>query len=406
MIEKKYIKKIIEESKTGYKYENLKKTLTKSREELLLEIEKSNLRGRGGAGFPTALKWGFVKDKEDVILICNGDEGEPGTFKDRYILEEGVSVFLEGALISAYILNANEIYIYIRGEYKKAISNLKEEISNIKEILNLIEKKAKNKVEIKIIKGAGAYVCGDETSLINSIEGKRPISRIKPPYPAQKGLNGKPTIVNNIETLTNIPLIIRDGGDNYSKLGIKKSSGTKLICISGKVNNPGVYEVEFGSGTIREIIEDLSGGIKDGKSLKFIIPGGVSTPILLPNEINISFDYESIKNAGSALGSGALIVADDTISVLDVAKNSSDFYKHETCGTCFPCKEGNRQVDFLLQKIINGTGKEKHLDMISEISETTKLCARCGLGQTAGDLVVSTISKFREEYLRNIKADN
>ncbi len=396
MKERKYIKELLENSE-NYEYKNFKKALSKKRGELLEEIKKSNLRGRGGAGFPTAKKWEFVENKENVVLICNGDEGEPGTFKDRYILENGISIFLEGVLISSYILNAKDIYIYIRGEYIEAIEKLEKEIIRANEIFKMYEKKIEDSINIKIVKGAGAYVCGDETSLINSIEGKRPISRIKPPYPAEKGLNEKPTIVNNIETLTNIPLIIRDGGEEYSKIGSNKSKGTKLISISGKVNNPGVYEVEFGSGTLKEVIFDLAGGIRDDKKLKFVIPGGISTKILKKNEIDISFDYESLEKAGSSIGSGAIIVGDESVDILGVAKNASDFYKSETCGTCFPCKEGNRQVDYLLQKIIDGKGKEEYLKLISEVSKVTRLTARCGLGQTAGTLVTSIIEKFGDE---------
>lgn len=399
MKEKFYLKSILSKYEYDYDYPLFKKALNASRTEVLNEIKKSKLRGRGGAGFPTYKKLEYVFNEENVHFIVNADEGEPGTFKDRFIIEKNPNHLLEGLLILAYVVEAKNLYIYIRGEYKEAISLLKKSIEHLKDIKDNFN----YSFDISLVKGAGAYVCGDETSLINSIEGNRPNSRIKPPYPTEEGLYGYPTVLNNVETIANIPLIIRDGGETYAKIGTSESTGTKLVCLSGCVEKPGVYEIEFGSISMRQLIFDLGEGIKDGNNFSFVIPGGISTCVLTDVELDVRLDYESLKAIGTSFGSGAVIVGDDQVDVVAVARNVSDFFMNETCGMCYPCKEGNRQIHHLLSKIDKGTGKLEYIDLIREISNTTSLTARCGLGQSAGNFITCASEKFRDQFLSKIE---
>lgn len=400
MSERRYLKELVEaDLAAGWDYKFLKQAISAGRDEAQAEVEASKLIGRGGAAFPTPLKWSFTED-EEVILICNADEGEPGTFKDRYIMENNPYLLIEGILISAFILRAQQAFIYIRGEYRKSIKKVRQALEESQEVLDLCRENINEDFKLRVIEGAGAYICGDETSLINSIEGVRPASRIKPPYPAQEGLFGHPTIVNNVETLTNLPFIIRDGGEKYAEMGVENSRGTKLIAISGKVNQPGIYEIEMGQVTMNELIYDLAGGIERGNELKFVIPGGVSTQILTEDELDLPLDYPSLYEQGSSLGSGAVIVADETVDVVEVAQEAADFFKDETCGTCFPCREGNRQIHYLLEKIVNGEGERRYFELIKKISNATSKSARCGLGETAGNLVVSSMEKLKGEYLQ------
>ena len=398
MKECRYMKEIIQKGSLEWPYRFFHKGMEMGRERCFVELEKSELVGRGGAAFSTFKKWRSTWDSEHVVLICNADEGEPGTFKDRYIMENNPAFLLESMLLSAFIVDASELYIYIRGEYTQAISLMKMEIDRAKAEFDAFQEKTGVELHVEVIAGQGAYVCGDETSLINSIEGVRPNSRIKPPYPTQKGLFDNPTIVNNVETLCNLSLIIRDGGTFYSSLGVDGSRGTKLISLSGKIKNPGVYEVEMGKVSLREIIEELGGGIKEECELKFVIPGGISTQLFVEDEIDVMVDYCSLKHAGSALGSGAIIVADDSVNAVEMAMNAADFFSKETCGICFPCKEGNRQIHSMLSKIYAFEGKREYLKLIREISETTSLAARCGLGQSAGNLLVSAIEKIPGDF--------
>jgi NADH-quinone oxidoreductase subunit F len=401
MLERKYLKKIIEDGPSG-EFCSLYKALEYGREKCLDELEKSGLVGRGGAGFSTAAKWKFAWDNPGVVLICNCDEGEPGSFKDRYILENGSFLLLEGLLISAFMLNSSEVYIYIRDEYKDALEAFHKCLDDNLDLIVWYCEQINPDFELKVVKGGGAYVCGDETSLINSLEGKRPHSRIKPPFPAEKGLRGLPTIVNNVETLSNLPLIIRDGGEKFSSMGVEGSRGSKLICLSGKVNNPGLYEIEMGKITLEEIICDIGGGCS-GKNLKFVIPGGTSTAVLGARELNIAFDYDSLRKVGTSLGTGAVIVADESVDALDTACNAADFFISETCGICFPCKEGNRQIDHLLKLIKSGKGQERYLELIQDVASTAANSARCGLGQSCGNMVSSLINKFRADFLNQIR---
>ncbi|MBU8902375.1 MAG: SLBB domain-containing protein [Victivallales bacterium] len=397
MPEHKYLKKFIEASPSG-DFANLRKAVEYGRDKCLNELEISGLVGRGGAGFSTAAKWKFAWNSPDVVLICNGDEGEPGSFKDRYILENGAFLLLEGLLISAFMLNSSEVYLYIRDEYKDALEAFHKCLDDNLDLIVWYCEQVNPGFELKVVCGGGAYVCGDETSLINSLEGKRPHSRIKPPYPAEKGLRGLPTIVNNVETLSNLPLIIRDGGEKFSSMGVEGSRGSKLICLSGNVEKPGLYEIEMGKITLEEIIYTLGGGCPNGK-LKFVIPGGTSTAVLAPDGLKIAVDYGSLRKAGTSLGTGAVIVADESVDALDAACNAADFFMSETCGICFPCKEGNRQIDHLLNLIRQGKGQESYLKLIQDVALTASCAARCGLGQSCGNMVTSLIDKFRTDFV-------
>jgi NADH-quinone oxidoreductase subunit F len=403
MLERPYIKEFIGCGPYP-KFYNLRKAVKIGRDACFEELEKSQLVGRGGAGFLTARKWNFSRNKEDVVLICNGDEGEPGTFKDRYIMENGMFMLLEGMAISAFMLKASDVFIYIRGEYLGSIEMFKRCLEYYKSELDWYRNEIDPNLNILVVVGGGAYVCGDETSLINSIEGRRPNSRIKPPYPSEKGLWGRPTIVNNVETLSNLPLIIRDGGEGFASLGVENSRGTKLICLSGKVRKPEVYEIEMGKISFEEIVNGLGCGTRDGK-VKFVIPGGISTQIVAENELQVKADYASLNALGTSFGSGAIIVADTNVDAVEVACNAADFFMKETCGICFPCKEGNRQIHYLLEQIRAGKGKKEYLELIKDVGRTACLAARCGLGQACGNLISSLIDKFPEDFLRRISND-
>ncbi|MBM7556208.1 complex I 51 kDa subunit family protein [Halanaerobacter jeridensis] len=388
-----------------YDFTAFKQVLNTPAENIISDIKTADLKGRGGAGFPAGVKWELARKEKSAekYVVCNADEGEPGTFKDRYLLENSPWQVLEGILISAYVIGAEKGYIYIRGEYVKPIK-----------IFNKIIEKAEKKgllgenilgsefdFELELIRGAGAYICGDETSLLNSIEGQRPRSRIKPPYPIQSGLYGKPTLVNNVETLAAAVEIINQGVETYTALGTAESNGTKLISLSGEVNEPGVYEIEFGSLTIREIVEQLGKGIRNNGQLKFVVPGGVSTSILPQEKLDIPYSYEDIKAAGSNTGSGAMIVVSEENDLIDLMLNVAEFFMSETCGTCFPCREGIRQVCYLLENAKErGYLTQRDFELITDLSQTTYLAARCGLGQSSLNFVTSVLEHYRDELLQ------
>lgn len=388
----------------NYDFSALKKALNMEQEDIINAIKSSGLKGRGGAGFPTGLKWQLAYDEnsQEKFIICNGDEGEPGTFKDRYLMEERSLKVLEGIIIGAYAIGASKGYIYIRGEYSDSIEIFSRVIEKAESsgILGKNIFESDFNFNLELVKGAGAYVCGDETSLINSIEGKRGRSRIKPPYPIEKGLFGKPTVVNNVETLTATAEIINRGSDFYFSMGTEQSKGTKLICLSGDINEPGVYEVEFGQISLAEIISEFGKGIKNNKKLKFVIPGGISTSILTKDQLNISYTYEDIKEVGSTLGSGAIIVVAEGHDLIDLMLNVSRFFMNETCGTCFPCREGNRQIYHILEKNAgNGGFTGQEIELVKDIGKTIKLAARCGLGQTSLNFISSVLDKYKEELM-------
>ena len=388
----------------NYDFDGLKNALAEDRKDTIQTIKESNLKGRGGAGFPTGVKWELAYDEEaeKKYMICNADEGEPGTFKDRYLLEYAPFKVLEGLIIGAYATGANKGYIYIRGEYAKPIDIFQSAIDQARQnnLLgdNILD--SSFNFELDLIKGAGAYVCGDETSLLNSIEGKRGRSRIKPPYPVQEGLFGFPTTVNNVETLVNAAEILNRGSKEYKQLGTEESRGTKLVSLSGDINQPGVYEVEFGSRTVREIINDLGGGIKQDRDIKFVIPGGVSTSILTPDELDIPYTYEDLNQAGTNLGSGAMVVVSKAHKTTALLANVAEFYMNETCGTCFPCREGNRQIYHMITTAREQGGfTRRNLEIITDVGNTIKLAARCGLGQSSLNFVRSVVDSFSEELL-------
>ncbi|MCK4258222.1 MAG: SLBB domain-containing protein [Halanaerobiales bacterium] len=402
MAETLFLKSKVTADITHYDFPILRKVLQMDKEDVIAEVKTSGLKGRGGAGFPTGLKWELALKEpgDEKYIICNADEGEPGTFKDRFLLENTPLQVLEGIIIAGYAIGAKKGYIYIRGEYAKAINIFMDAIHLAKEENILGEKilGSNFNFDIQLVKGGGAYVCGDETSLINSIEGKRGISRMTPPYPIQKGLFDKPSVVNNVETLTAAAEILSKGGNKYASMGTEKSKGTKLVCLSGDVKEPGVYEVEFGKMTLREIIDEFGKGV-NGK-LKFIIPGGVSTAILAEEQLDIPYTYEDIAENGSGLGSGAIIVVSEGHELLDLLINVSIFFMDETCGTCFPCREGNKQVYHMLKDAAKKGGfTAEEIQLIKDLGKNMYLVARCGLGQTSLCFICSILEKYEEELL-------
>jgi NADH:ubiquinone oxidoreductase subunit F (NADH-binding) len=348
-------------------YIGLKKALEKTPAELVEDVKKSFLRGRGGAGFPTGFKWAFLpKEKtKPFYLVCNADEGEPGSFKDCVIMEHDPLLLIEGMTIAGYAIRADMGFIYIRGEFKWIAEILEQAIANAKKA-NYLGKNILNKgfdFDIVVMRGAGAYVCGEETGLIESLEGKRGEPRIRPPYPASVGLYGCPTIVNNVETLACLPFIAKQGAGTFKLMGTFQASGTKLYGISGHVNKPGVYEFPMGTN-LKDMIQYAAGGVRNGKNLKAVIPGGLSALILKADEIDIAMDYDSCIKANTMLGSGGIIVMDEDTSIPDVAMNTINFFVHESCGQCTPCREGLKKIQQILKTLIDGKGKKQDIDTI------------------------------------------
>ncbi len=389
-------------------YSALKKVLTEWKpEEVIEEVKKSNLRGRGGAAFPTGLKWSFMpKGNEKVkYLCCNGDESEPGSFKDREIFEKNPHQFIEGSLIAAYAMGIKAIYIYIRGEYWKWINIMEECVADAYEKGYIGEKifDSTFSTEMYIHKGAGAYICGEESSLMNSLEGKRGYPRVKPPFPAAVGVWGCPTTVNNIETLANIPEIINKGSEWFSKIGEPKHPGTLLYNVSGHVNKPGVYELPTGY-PLMDLINDYCGGMKNDKDLKMVIPGGSSMPPLTKEEsLNMKMDAESLKAVGSAIGTAGIIVMDEDTDVVNVLRRITKFYYHESCGQCTPCREGCGWMLKVLDRIMEGNGRNSDLDLLISIAENIEGNTICALGDAAAWPVKWTVRKFRKDFEAKIK---
>ena len=373
-------------------------------------IESSGLRGRGGGGFPTGRKWKFAQGaaSSQRYLICNADEGDPGAFMDRAVIEGDPHRLLEGMALAAYAIGASKAYVYIRAEYPLAIKRLVKAIADAKEFgllgRNILD--SGFDLELVIKKGAGAFVCGEETALINSIEGKRGMPRPRPPFPAISGLFGHPTIINNVETLANVAGIVDNGPEWFGSVGVPTSKGTKVFALSGKVERTGLIEVAMGT-TIREIVFDIGGGIPDGKAYKAVQIGGPSGGCIPTEHLDIEVDYESLKTIGAMMGSGGLVVMDEDICMVDVAKFFIDFIQRESCGKCIPCREGTRRMLEILQRITSGYGAEKDNDALQRfkgimhlqrLSEAIKDTSLCGLGQTAPNPVLSTLRYFREEY--------
>jgi len=377
-----------------------------SREDIIKTIKESGLRGRGGAGFPTGIKWeGAAKEvNSEKYIVCNADEGDPGAFMDRSILEGDPNTILEAMAIAGYATGANHGYIYIRAEYPLAIHRLSIAIKQAEEIgllgTNILGSEFSFSIDIKY--GAGAFVCGEETALLNSIEGKRGEPTSKPPFPAQKGLFGKPTVINNVETLANVCQIILKGPDWFSSIGTEKSKGTKVFALAGKVNNVGLVEVPMGT-TLREIIYDIGGGIKDGKEFLAVQTGGPSGGCLTKAELDVPIDYESLMASGSMMGSGGMIIMDEDNCMVDIAKFYMEFCVEESCGKCTPCRIGNVRMLEILERITKGEGVMEDIDNLLELGETIKDTALCGLGQTSPNPILSTIKNFHDEYVEHIK---
>ncbi len=380
----------------------LKKALKKDPKEVIEEVKNSGLRGRGGAGFPTGVKWGFVpRDTgKPVYLICNADESEPGTFKDRVIMERDPFLMIEGMIIAAYALGSSLSFIYVRGEYSypyiKTLEAIKEAYSKGMLGKNILGSNFSH--EMVLHRGAGAYICGEETGLINSLEGKKGQPRIKPPFPAVKGLYGCPTCVNNVETLAVLPFIFSEGWEAYAALGTEKSKGTKLISASGHINKPGVYEIELGY-PLKEFLEVECGGVWKGRKLKAVIPGGSSVPVLRADEIEkVNLDYESLRDAGTMLGSGGFIVLDETADMVEVARNLAHFYAHESCGQCTPCREGGHWVEKVFTRISKGRGVPGDMELVDSMCSQIAGHTICPFGDALVTPAQSLMKKFPEEF--------
>lgn len=382
-------------------YEATAKALTTmSPQEVIAEIKASGLTGRGGAGFPTGLKWDFTAkaDGDQKYIICNADEGEPGNFKDRLIMEGDPHQIIEGMIIAAYAVGAQKGYIYIRGEYQQSVANTERALDVAREmgLLGSDIMGSGLSFDIEVFKGAGAYICGEETALLASLEGQRGESRMKPPFPPTHGLFGMPTVINNVETLANVPHIIVNGADWYGNIGTQKSKGTKIFSPCGDVQYPGVYEVPFGS-TLREVIFGMAGGIKSGKKFKAVLMGGPSGVLVGEEALDRSLCSEDLNP-----GAGALIVLDETKCVVDLIKNCAQFFAHESCGQCTPCREGTKRMVEFFNWWTAGAGSEQDLKLLDQLATTMALTSKCGLGQFAGVAFKSSIPLFEEEYLAHL----
>ncbi|MGB2764859.1 MAG: NADH-quinone oxidoreductase subunit NuoF [Candidatus Aminicenantaceae bacterium] len=375
-------------------------------EEVIDEIKASGLRGRGGAGFPTGKKWEICRkeNSEKKYIICNADEGDPGAYMDRSLLEGNPCCVIEGMIIGAYAIGASQGFIYVRMEYPLAVKNVTLAIEQAKK-LGLLGKSilgSEFQFDIHIFKGAGAFVSGEETSLMASIEGRRAFPRQRPPFPAQEGLWGKPTNINNVETWANVPLIINKGAEWYSQIGTKKSKGTKIFSLVGKINNTGLVEVPMGI-KLKEIIYDIGGGIKDNKKFKAVQTGGPSGGCIPADKLDLPIDFDTLTKAGSMMGSGGMIVVDEDTCMVDIARYFLEFSQEESCGKCVPCRVGTKQLVEILTHITRGEGVEEDIKKLKDLAKSVKEGSLCGLGQTAPNPVLTTIRYFRDEYEAHIK---
>jgi NADH-quinone oxidoreductase subunit F len=386
-------------------YAGLKQALEKKPEEIIEMVKASGLRGRGGAGFPTGLKWQFVdKKSEPRYIACNADESEPGTFKDHLLIERNPHLLIEGCVIGCYAIGARVAYIYIRGEFLHVQHVLEGAIAEARE-RGFVGRNILGSgfdCEVYVHRGAGAYEAGEETALLESLEGKRAQPRNKPPFPAVVGLYGKPTAVNNVETLCNVPLIVTNGPEWYANLGPEKNGGPKLYCVSGHVRRPGVFEASM-RVTLRELINDYAGGVREGRRLKAVIPGGSSVPILLPDQLDTQASFDAIQQAGSLLGSAAIVVLDDTTCMVWLAENLLHFYRHESCGKCTPCREGTDWLFKILQRIERGEGQMRDLELLSSVAGNIAGKTLCAFGDAAATPVITTLKHFRHEYEAHIR---
>jgi NADH-quinone oxidoreductase subunit F len=387
-------------------YSALRKALKEmSPDQVTDTVKASGLRGRGGAGFPTGVKWSFLpKGVLPRYLVVNADESEPGTFKDRQIMEHNPHQLLEGIALAAYAIQCTHAFIYIRGEFPYAAALLERAIGEATG-RNLLGDKMLGgdfSLQITVHRGAGAYICGEETALLESLEGKLGMPRVKPPFPASVGLYGKPTVINNVETLANVPAIVDRGVDWYKKIGTEKSPGPKVFCLSGHVNRPGNYEAPFGSLTFRDLIFDLGGGVRGGKKVKAILPAGASAPMLTEQHLDVKLDFESVQAAGSMLGSASVIVLDEDTCVVWATQKMTHFFRHESCGKCTPCREGTYWLDKVLERLDAGDGSLADIDLLANVASQIVGRTLCPLGDFATSPTVGSIKWFREEYERHV----
>ena len=395
----------IEEAFGNGAFKGLMRALKMSQQEVVDEVLKSGLRGRGGAGFPTGRKWQFAlnQNSAEKYVICNGDEGDPGAFMDRSILEGNPVGVIEGMMIAGYAIGAHDGYFYVRAEYPIAVARLRKAIEDLEKVGllgdNIFGSGFSFRCHIRL--GAGAFVCGEETALLNSIEGKRGMPRPRPPFPAVKGLWGKPSIINNVETLADVSWILREGADKFASIGTQGSKGTKVFALGGKVNNVGLVEVPMGT-TLRELIFDIGGGIPNGKKFKAIQTGGPSGGCLTEKDLDVEIDFDTLVARGSMMGSGGAIVTDEDNCMVDVAKFYMEFICDESCGKCSPCRIGTKRLLEILTKITKGFGTPADLEDLQELAEATKSNSLCALGQTAANPVLSTMKNFPEEYKAHV----
>ena len=388
-------------------YSALKKAFGMGPDDVVEIVKASGLRGRGGAGFPTGVKWSFMPKEptKPHYLLCNADESEPGTFKDRELIRWNPHQLIEGCLIGAYAIRAKHVYIYCRGEFFEANQVLARAVADAyakgycgKDILG-----SGNDIDVTVHQGAGAYICGEETGLMNSLEGRRGQPRIKPPFPAAVGAFGMPSTINNVETLSAVPHIVTNGGEWYRQWGTEKSPGTKLFCVSGHVQKPGNYELPLGFPLV-ELIEDVCGGMREGNKLKAVIPGGSSVPILNAEEVSrCNLDYEGCVAVGTMLGCASVIVMDETTNIVKQVRRMVDFYAHESCGQCTPCREGSAWTAQILRRIEDGKGREEDLDTLMEMTQQMVGTTICVLSDSVAAPVQSSIKKFRDDYLALIE---
>jgi NADH-quinone oxidoreductase subunit F len=386
-------------------YESLRRALSLSRDEVLDELNASGLRGRGGAGFQMGKKASFLpKGTMDKYLVCNADESEPGAFKDRELMQKNPHQLIEGMVIGALAAGANRAFIYIRGEYQLQGDILEAAIAEAEAAGFLGERilGSEHSLSLVLHRGAGAYICGEETALLDSLEGKRGNPRLKPPFPANQGLYQGPTLINNVETLSTVPHVIAMGGAQYAKLGVGTSTGTKVVSVSGSVQRPGNYEVDLGIPS-REIVYGLAGGPPEGREIKLWFPGGSSSPVLTPEDLDLPYDFDSMAKAGSMLGSGSIIVVDDSVPIMAVAKKVAKFYAHESCGKCSPCREGTNWTVKMLERMDAGEATPMDIEILAGIQDQIIGNCLCVLGDSMAMPISSMVKKFRGEFEAHIE---
>jgi NADH-quinone oxidoreductase subunit F len=387
-------------------YSALRKALAMSSADVLSELEASGLRGRGGAGFQMGKKVSFLpQGSMDKYLVCNADESEPGTFKDRELMQKTPHMLIEGIVIASYAAGADRSFIYIRGEYVLQADMLDAALAEAREAGYIGERilGSEHSLSLVVHRGAGAYICGEETGLLDSLEGKRGNPRLKPPFPANRGLYQGPTLINNVETLSTVPAITLMGGKEYAEIGVQTSTGTKLVSVSGHVRRPGNYEIELGVPS-REIVCGLAGGPPPGREIKCWFPGGSSAPVLTADDLDVPYDFDSLAKAGSMLGSGAIIVVDDSTPIVDVAMKVAKFYRHESCGKCTPCREGTNWTVKMLERIDSGEATPMDLDIMASVQDHIIGHCLCVLGDAMAMPIGSMIAKFRGEFEAHIEA--